>query len=128
MITPGDLPLAEVIEVATRHGIPVVVDAAAQLPPVSNLWNFTQMGAALAVFSGGKDLRGPQSSGLVLGRRDLIEACRMHGSPNRSVGRPMKVGKEEMMGLLVAVERYLTLDHARSRTVSAKTRSMWCER
>ena len=91
----GDLPLPEVIRVAKDHDIPVIVDAAAQLPPVSNLWHFTvELGAALVVFSGGKDLRGPQSSGLILGRRDLIEACALNGCPNHSIGRPMKVGKE----------------------------------
>jgi L-seryl-tRNA(Ser) seleniumtransferase len=95
----------------------VIVDAAAQLPPVSDLWRYTEMGADLAIFSGGKDLRGPQSSGLILGRRDLIEACRLNGSPNHSIGRPMKVGKEEMCGLLAAVRRYVKLDHeARART------------
>src|SRR5438477_202436 len=62
----GDLPLPVVIEAARARGVPVVVDAAAQLPPVENLWRFTEMGADLAVFSGGKDLRGPQSSGLIL--------------------------------------------------------------
>lgn len=108
----GDLPLADVIAVAQAHDIPVIVDAAAQLPPVSNLWHFTEMGASLVVFSGGKDLRGPQSSGLILGKRALIEACALNGSPNHSIGRPMKVGKEEMIGLLTAVERYLKLDHA----------------
>ena len=127
MNTPHDLPLAEVIAVAKMHGIPVVVDAAAQLPPVSNLWNFTQMGADLVVFSGGKDLRGPQSSGLVVGRRALIEAIRLHGSPNPNVGRPMKVGKEEMVGLLVAVERYLTLDHDARERYCETTVSAWCE-
>lgn len=119
MTTPGDLPLPDVVRIAHAHGVPVVVDAAAQLPPVSNLWDFTRQGADLAIFSGGKDLRGPQSSGLVLGRADLIEACRLHGSPNQAIGRPMKVGKEEMLGLLAAVERYLTLDHA--------ARERWCE-
>lgn len=128
MNTPGDLPLTDVIEVANAHNIPVVVDAAAQLPPVSNLWNFTRMGAALAIFSGGKDLCGPQSSGLVLGRRDLIEACRIHGSPNQSVGRPMKVGKEEMMGLLAAVERYLLLDHDARAHYCESTVNLWCSR
>jgi L-seryl-tRNA(Ser) seleniumtransferase len=109
----GDLPLPEMIRVAHTHDIPVIVDAAAQLPPVSNLWRYTaELGAALAVFSGGKDLRGPQSSGLILGRRDLIAACTLNGCPNHSIGRPMKVGKEEMLGLLAAVERYLRLDHA----------------
>ncbi|MBF0277263.1 MAG: aminotransferase class V-fold PLP-dependent enzyme [SAR324 cluster bacterium] len=107
----GDLPLHTVIEVAKDHGVPVIVDCAAQLPPVENLWRFTQMGADLAIFSGGKDLRGPQSSGLVLGRRDLIEACAVNASPNHSIGRPMKVGKEEMVGLLTAVELYLNMDH-----------------
>lgn len=107
----GDLPLPVVIEVAKARGIPVIVDAAAQLPPVSNLWRFTQMGADAAIFSGGKDLRGPQSSGLIVGRRNLIDACVVNGSPNHSIGRPMKVGKEEMCGLLAAVRRYLALDH-----------------
>lgn len=111
MNQPSELPLEAVITIANTHKIPVIVDAAAQLPPVSNLWHFTQMGAALAIFSGGKDLAGPQASGLVVGRKDLIEAMRMHGSPNQAIGRPMKVGKEEMMGLLAAVERYLALDH-----------------
>lgn len=111
MNTSTELPLHEVIAIASTKDIPVIVDAAAQLPPASNLWNFTKMGAALAIFSGGKDLCGPQSSGLVLGRADLVEACRLHGSPNQAIGRPMKVGKEEMMGLLAAVERYLELDH-----------------
>ncbi|MDX1935171.1 MAG: aminotransferase class V-fold PLP-dependent enzyme [Capsulimonadales bacterium] len=108
--SPGDLPLPEVISVARAHGIPVIVDAAAQLPPVSSLWDFTRMGAAAAVFSGGKDLRGPQCSGLIVGEADLLRVCAMHGSPNALIGRPMKIGKEEMMGLLAAVERYLTID------------------
>jgi D-glucosaminate-6-phosphate ammonia-lyase len=119
MTTPNDLPLSEVIRIARAHNIPVVVDAAAQLPPVSNLWHFTEVGADLVIFSGGKDLRGPQSSGLIFGRKDLIEACRLHGSPNANIGRPMKVGKEEMLGLLAAVERYLHLDH--------EERSQYCE-
>ena len=111
MNKPSELALQEIITIANRTNIPVIVDAAAQLPPVSNLWKFTRMGAALAIFSGGKDLAGPQSSGLILGRKDLIETIRIHGAPNHSVGRPMKVGKEEMVGLLAAVERYLNLDH-----------------
>jgi L-seryl-tRNA(Ser) seleniumtransferase len=107
----GALPLPDVIELAHVHGVPVVVDAAAQLPPVENLWRFTrELGADLAVFSGGKGLRGPQSSGLIVGRADLIEVARAHGAPNQQRGRAMKVGKEEMLGLLAAVERYLKLD------------------
>ncbi|HEY3291022.1 MAG TPA: aminotransferase class V-fold PLP-dependent enzyme, partial [Anaerolineae bacterium] len=107
----ADFPLQTVIDICTPRGVPVLVDAAAQLPPVENLWRFTQMGAACAIFSGGKDLRGPQSSGLVVGRQWLIEAIRPNGNPNANIGRPMKVGKEEMAGLLAAVRRYLTLDH-----------------
>jgi uncharacterized pyridoxal phosphate-dependent enzyme len=106
----GALPLATVIEIARERGVPVIVDGAAQIPPVSNLWTYTQMGAALAVFSGGKGLCGPQSSGLIVGRADLVEAVRLNGPPNQAIGRPMKVGKEEMVGLLAAVEWYLSLD------------------
>ncbi|GIQ70552.1 aminotransferase class V-fold PLP-dependent enzyme [Xylanibacillus composti] len=109
----GVLPLETVIEIGQKHGIPVIVDAAAQLPPVENLWRFTEMGATAAIFSGGKTLRGPQCTGLVVGKRDLIHACRIHMSPRHSIGRSMKVGKEEMMGLLAAVERYIRLDHAK---------------
>ncbi len=127
LTTPQDLPLPDVIHVAHAHNIPVVVDAAAQLPPVSNLWYFTQeLGADLALFSGGKDLRGPQSSGLMLGRRDLIEAVRLHGNPNQAFGRPMKVGKEEMVGLLAAVERYLNLDHDAREQYCETCVDNWC--
>jgi L-seryl-tRNA(Ser) seleniumtransferase len=122
----GDIPLEEVIEVANQHGVPVVVDAAAQLPPVENLWRFTRMGAALAIFSGGKDLRGPQSSGLILGRRDLIEACALNGNPNHSIGRPMKVGKEEMLGALAAVKWYLSLDHEARAAHCEQVVTDWC--
>ena len=99
--------LAEVVAVAEPRGIPVIVDAAAQLPPRSNLTEPVRLGAGLVVFSGGKGLRGPQSSGLVVGKAKLIEAARMNGSPASSVGRGMKVGKEELMGLLAAVELFL---------------------
>lgn len=122
----GDLPLATVIEVANRHDVPVIVDGAAQVPPVENLWRFTQMGAALAIFSGGKDLRGPQSSGLIVGRSDLIDACRVNGNPNHSIGRPMKVGKEEMVGLLKAVELYLQRDHEGRASQDEEVVTGWC--
>jgi len=107
----GQVPLEEGIAIARRHGIPLIVDAAAQLPPVENLWRFTQMGADLALFSGGKGLCGPQSSGLVVGRKGLIDAIAFHANPRMALGRPMKVGKEEIAGLLAAVKRYLALDH-----------------
>jgi uncharacterized pyridoxal phosphate-dependent enzyme len=107
----GALSLPEVIAIAHAHAVPVLVDAAAQSTPITNLWHYTrELGADIAIFSGGKGLRGPQASGLVLGRADLVAACRANGSPNASIGRPMKVGKEEMVGLLAAVEWSLGRD------------------
>jgi L-seryl-tRNA(Ser) seleniumtransferase len=105
------VPLETGIEIAHSQGVPVIVDAAAQLPPVENLWRFTGMGADLALFSGGKGLCGPQPSGLILGRRELIDACAFNACPRHFIGRPMKVGKEEVVGLLAAVQWYLGLNH-----------------
>lgn len=122
----GDLPLEEVITIANQHQVPVIVDAADQVPPVENLWKFTQMGAALAIFSGGKDLSGPQSSGLVVGRQDLIHAMRVNGNPNASIGRPMKVGKEEMVGLYTAVKLYLQRDHDARLSQNEEIVIGWC--
>lgn len=105
---PGAPTLAEVVATA---GVPVIVDAAAQVPPISTLWHYTtELGADAVIVSGGKGLRGPQSTGLVLGRTALIEGCRANASPHPSVGRGMKVGKEELMGLLAAVEWALAQD------------------
>jgi L-seryl-tRNA(Ser) seleniumtransferase len=109
----GAPELAEVVRVAHEHGVRMLVDAAAQIPPISSLRHYTcELGADAAIFSGGKGLRGPQSSGLVLGRRALIEACIANGPPNHSLGRPMKVGKEELLGILAAVEWSLAQDEA----------------
>lgn len=127
MTSADDLPLKQVIDIADSHEIPVIVDAAAQLPPMENLWHFTQLGASLALFSGGKDLRGPQSSGLILGRRDLIEIIRKMSNPNQGIGRVAKVGKEELMGILIAVERYLTLDHEARSQYCEDTVILWCD-
>lgn len=102
--------LAEVIPEATKRDVPVIVDAAAQLPPRSNLTEIVEMGASLVSFSGGKGLRGPQCSGLVLGKKEFIEAARLNSNPYSAVGRGMKVGKEEIMGLLTAVELFLAKD------------------
>jgi uncharacterized pyridoxal phosphate-dependent enzyme len=102
--------LAGVIDVAHRAGIPVIVDAAAQLPPKSNLTDITAMGADLVCFSGGKGLCGPQSSGLVLETKELVRAIALNSSPNSAIGRGMKVGKEEIAGLLKAVELFMVMD------------------
>jgi L-seryl-tRNA(Ser) seleniumtransferase len=132
--TPGTVSLPEVAEVAHRHGLPVIVDAAASLPPRDNLRRFIAEGADLVAFSGGKAIGGPQGSGLLLGRRDLIESARLQmldmdvypevwrsgreylrsgrlpGPPHHGIGRACKVGKEQAVGLLVALERYLAHD------------------
>lgn len=128
MTDHGEPTLAETIAVARRHGVPVFVDAAAQLPPVTNLWDYTGSGADLAIFSGGKDLRGPQSSGLVVGRRHWIDRMRPLSSPNSAIGRPMKVGKEETAGLLAAVRRYVALDHSALRQSEEMIVEEWCRR
>jgi L-seryl-tRNA(Ser) seleniumtransferase len=112
-LAPAALSLEQTVEIAHARGVPVIVDAAAQLPPPENLWRFTrELGADLAVFSGGKDLRGPQASGLIVGAAEWIEACRVNGSPYQRLARPMKAGKEEMIGLLAAIKVYLAVDHA----------------
>ena len=106
------MPLDYVIERAHARGVPVIVDAAAQVPPVTNLWHFTRnIGADVAIFSGGKNLRGPQNSGLVVGTGEMIRKIRFNGPPHQRFGRSLKVGKETMIGLLKAVERYVSLDH-----------------
>ncbi len=106
--------LREIVPIARRRGVPVIVDAAAQLPPRSNLTDLTtEIGADLAVYSGGKGLFGPQSSGLILGRADLVKAASMNSNPHSGVGRGMKVGKEEVIGLLRAVELFLEADEER---------------
>jgi len=103
----------EFVAIGRQHAVPTLNDAAADVPPVENLWKYTQMGFDLVAFSGGKGLRGPQSAGLLIGRRDLVAAARLNAPPNgNTVGRGMKVNKEEMVGLLAALELYLAKDHA----------------
>ena len=100
------------IEMGKKHGIPTMNDCAADVPPVENLWKYTKMGYDLVCFSGGKGIRGPQSAGLLLGKKKYIEAARISAPPNGdTVGRGMKVNKEEVLGMLIALETYLTNDH-----------------
>lgn len=136
MAAPGTVPLEAVVAIAHRHNLPVIVDAAAALPPVENLWRFIAAGADLVTFSGGKAIGAPQASGILCGRRDLIESValqhqdmdvlpetwglrdhyltsgRLAGPPHHGIGRSMKVGKEEIVGLIVALRRFLAHDHA----------------
>ena len=110
-LTPRSLPLDQVVEVAHKNGVPVIVDAAPSLPPPENLQKFTAIGADMVAYSGGKGLRGPQSAGVLCGTKALIEAATLNFSPNDSVGRGMKVCKEEIIGLVTALELYLQRDH-----------------
>jgi D-glucosaminate-6-phosphate ammonia-lyase len=107
----GALSLSQTCEIAHEANIPVLVDAAAMLPPSTSLKRFIAEGADLVTFSGGKGLMGPQSSGILAGRADLIRAARMNGSPSHSVGRAAKAAKEDIVGLIVALESYMQRDH-----------------
>ena len=101
------------VRVAHQHSVPCFNDAAADVPPISNLWNYTQMGFDLVTFSGGKGMRGPQCTGLLLGRKDLIDAARLNNSPNsNAVGRGLKVAKEDIIGMVAAVDWFLNQDDA----------------
>ena len=108
----GEIKWEEFISLGKKHNIPTFIDCAADVPPVENLFRFTKMGFDLVAFSGGKGLRGPQSSGLLLGKRKYIEAARLHTPPRgETIGRGMKVNKEEVLGMLAALEIYLNKDH-----------------
>tara|TARA_A100001037_G_scaffold219938_1_gene197746 strand:- start:75 stop:1196 length:1122 start_codon:yes stop_codon:yes gene_type:complete len=109
VLTNG-LSLREVAEVAHAKEVPVIVDAAAMLPPKSNLRRFIEEGADLVTFSGGKYIRGPQGTGLLFGRKDLVEAAALNTAPNHSIGRPQKVTKDEMVGLYVALKLFMETD------------------
>ena len=107
----GQIKRQDWVRVGKEHAVPVFNDAAADLPPVGRLWEYHQQGFDLVAFSGGKGLQGPQASGLLLGRADLIATGRRAISPEMGVGRGMKVGKEEIIGLLAAIERFVSMDH-----------------
>lgn len=112
----GQIQDEEFVALGKKHGIPTFNDCAADVPPVENLWKYTEMGFDLVTFSGGKGLRGPQSAGLLLGRKELIEAALLNAPPHsNTIGRGMKVNKEEIIGMMVAVEQYLAKDHAKAR-------------
>lgn len=98
------IPLSQVCEIAHARGAPVIVDAASTLPPRDNLRRYIREGADLVILSGGKGVRGPQGTGILVGRADLIEAATGNAAPNQFLGRSMKVAKEEIMGLVAALE------------------------
>ncbi|MEX2601065.1 MAG: hypothetical protein WD355_05420 [Balneolaceae bacterium] len=105
----------EFVRIGREHEVPTFNDCASDVPPVENLFKYIEMGFDLVTFSGGKGISGPQSAGLLFGRKDLIEAARMNHSPYGSIGRGMKVDKEEIIGIMVALEVYLKKDHDNER-------------
>jgi uncharacterized pyridoxal phosphate-dependent enzyme len=108
----GKIKGPEFVALGKKHKIPTFNDAAADVPPVENLTKYIKMGFDLVTFSGGKGIRGPQSAGLLFGRKDLIQAARMNTSPNSdSISRGQKVNKEELLGMMVALETYMARDH-----------------
>ena len=109
-LTRRAMPFPEVCEIAHAHGVPVIVDAASFVPPRSNLRRFTAEGADMVVYSGGKAIRGPQGTGILCGREDLIEAAFANASPHQFIGRGMKVAKEEIIGLLQALDIFVNED------------------
>ena len=109
---PAPIKAEEFAQLGKKHGVPTFNDAAADVPPVSHLSAYVKMGFDLVSFSGGKGIRGPQSAGLLLGRKDLIHAARLNASPNSdAIGRGMKVNKEELVGMMAAIEAYIKKDH-----------------
>ena len=108
----GQVHYEQFVNIGKMHNVPTMIDAAADVPPAENLWRFTKLGFDLVAFSGGKGLLGPQSAGLLLSRKDLIEAAKLNDSPNSdSLCRTNKVNKEEIVGMLVALELFLDRDH-----------------
>jgi L-seryl-tRNA(Ser) seleniumtransferase len=118
----GKIQHKEFIAIAKKHKIPTLIDIAADIPPVENLWKYTDMGFDLTCISGGKAIRGPQSAGMLIGKKDLIAAARLSAPPSGgNIGRGMKVNKEEILGMYVALDKYVNQDHEEEK-------KMWDER
>ena len=100
------------LQLAKKHNLPATIDIAADVPPVSNLWKYNDMGFSFVALSGGKAIRGPQSTGILMGKKNIIEGARLNDSPNGvTIGRGMKVNKEEMLGMYAALDKYINQDH-----------------
>ena len=106
------IPLEQVCEIAHERGVPVIVDAASMLPPRARLREYTEQGADMVIYSGGKAVRGPQGTGILCGRADLIEAAAANAAPNQFIGRSMKVAKEEIVGLITALRIFVEEDES----------------
>ena len=108
----GKIQHEEWVAIAKKYKIPTMIDMAADVPPVSNLWKYNELGFDLVCISGGKAMCGPQSAGILMGRKDLIAAARLSAPPRGgNIGRGMKVNKEEIVGMYVALEKYINQDH-----------------
>ena len=108
----GKIMHEEWLQLAKKHNLPATIDIAADVPPVSNLWKYNDMGFSFVALSGGKAIRGPQSTGVLMGKKDIIAAARLNDSPNGvTIGRGMKVNKEEMLGMYAALDKYINQDH-----------------
>lgn len=113
-VASGQIKHEAFVALAKKHNIPTMIDMAADVPPVENLWKYNDMGFDLVCISGGKAICGPQSAGILMGKKDLIAAARLNGPPNGgNIGRGMKVNKEEMIGMYIALEAYVKKDHAK---------------
>lgn len=117
----GKIQHEEWVEIAKKHNLPSMIDIAADVPPVENLWRFNDMGFDLVAISGGKAMCGPQSAGILMGKKALIDAARLSASPRSGIARGHKINKEEIIGMYVAVDTYIKRDHA-------KDWKMWEER
>lgn len=118
----GKIQHQQWLDIAKKHNIPTMIDIAADVPPVENLWKFNDMGFDLVCVSGGKAMRGPQSAGLLMGKKQYIEAARLSMPPRgTTIGRGMKVNKEEIIGMYVALDTFIKQDHK-------KTWKMWEDR
>ncbi len=108
----GKIQHEEWVAIAKKHKIPTMIDMAADVPPVSNLWKYNDLGFDLVCVSGGKAMCGPQSAGILMGKKELIAAARLSAPPRGgNIGRGMKVNKEEILGMYVALEKYINQDH-----------------
>ena len=108
----GKIMHEEWLQLAKKHNLPATIDIAADVPPVTNLWKYNDIGFSFVALSGGKAIRGPQSTGILMGKKDIITAARLNDSPNGvSIGRGMKVNKEEMLGMYAALDKYINQDH-----------------
>src|SRR5690606_316631 len=112
----GQIKDEEWVAIGQIYNLPTMINIAADVPPVENLWKFNDMGFDLVVISGGKAMRGPQSAGILMGKKNLIAAARLSANPRGGVGRGQKVNKEEILGMYVALDRFIHLNHAKQWT------------